>query len=62
MLFFPGEAFNEWGWRVMFFTGILGAVAGLLVFRTLNESPLWAQLRKENEEKRARGCNTAVSY
>ena len=49
--FFPGEAFNDWGWRVMFFTGILGAVAGLLVFRTLNESPLWAQLRKENEEK-----------
>ncbi|MGF6947584.1 MHS family proline/betaine transporter-like MFS transporter [Neobacillus sp. B4I6] len=48
---FPGEAFNEWGWRVMFLTGILGAGAGLFVFRSLNESPLWVQLREENKVK-----------
>ncbi|MCP3763442.1 MFS transporter [Domibacillus sp. A3M-37] len=47
---FPGESFNEWGWRVMFFTGILGAVAGLFVFRSLSESPLWTQLREEKKE------------
>ncbi|MCM3569685.1 MFS transporter [Neobacillus mesonae] len=48
---FPGEAFQEWGWRVMFFTGIIGAAAGIFVFRTLNESPLWQQLREEEKEK-----------
>jgi MFS transporter, MHS family, proline/betaine transporter len=47
---FPGEAFNEWGWRVLFFTGLLGAGAGLIVFRSLNESPLWAQLREEKKK------------
>jgi MHS family proline/betaine transporter-like MFS transporter len=47
---FPGESFNEWGWRVMFFTGLLGAAAGLFVFRSLNESPLWTQLREEKEQ------------
>lgn len=54
---FPGEAFNEWGWRVMFFTGLLGAGAGLFVFRSLNESPLWAQLREENKEKDEKETN-----
>ncbi|WP_051348360.1 MFS transporter [Peribacillus kribbensis] len=49
--FFPGEAFSEWGWRVMFFTGILGAIAGLFVFRTLDESPLWKGLQEEKKGK-----------
>ncbi|PLT35383.1 MFS transporter [Bacillus sp. V5-8f] len=48
---FPGEAFSEWGWRVMFFTGIIGSIAGLFVFRTLDESPLWKELQKEKKEK-----------
>jgi MFS transporter, MHS family, proline/betaine transporter len=48
---FPGEAFDDWGWRVMFFTGIIGAIAGLFVFRTLEESPLWAELQKEKKRK-----------
>ena len=39
---FPGEAFAEWGWRFMFFTGIIGAVLSLFVFRTVQESPIWA--------------------
>ncbi|MFY4774811.1 MFS transporter [Metabacillus sp. RGM 3146] len=49
---FPGEAFDEWGWRFMFFTGLIGSVAGLFVFRTLDESPLWAELQKEKNEKK----------
>lgn len=47
---FPGEAFEGWGWRVMFFTGILGSVAGLFVFRTLEESPLWTEMKKKKNE------------
>jgi len=40
---FPGEAFNGWGWRVMFFTGLLGAVLSLFVLRKVEESPMWLE-------------------
>lgn len=38
---FPGAEFAVWGWRCMFFTGLLSAGLGLFVFRSLEESPLW---------------------
>jgi MFS family permease len=41
---FPGDAFSEWGWRVMFFTGALGALISLLIFRKVEESPLFRKL------------------
>lgn len=45
---FPGEAFSEWGWRFMFFSGIIGAILSLFVFRTVQESPIWeAQGRQQ---------------
>jgi MFS transporter, MHS family, proline/betaine transporter len=47
---FPGEAFAEWGWRFMFFTGIIGAVLSLFVFRTVQESPIWAAQERQQEE------------
>jgi MFS transporter, MHS family, proline/betaine transporter len=47
---FPGEAFDVWGWRVMFFTGIIGSLFGLFIFRSLEESPLWKQLKEENSK------------
>ncbi|MDA5108051.1 MFS transporter [Brevibacillus thermoruber] len=50
---FPGEAFSEWGWRFMFFTGILCSVLGLFVFRMLEESPLWVQHKNEQAAKPA---------
>ena len=40
---FPGPAFAVWGWRFMFFSGLLSAGLGLLVFSKLEESPLWLQ-------------------
>ncbi|MBB5158863.1 MFS transporter [Saccharopolyspora phatthalungensis] len=39
--FFPGAAFGEWGWRVLFFTGLLGAALSLFVLRNVEESPMW---------------------
>lgn len=42
---FPGEAFDDWGWRCMFFSGIVSSVLGLLIFNSLEESPLWKQLQ-----------------
>jgi MFS family permease len=39
---FPGEQFTTWGWRVMFFAGLLAAVLSYLVLRGVEESPLWS--------------------
>lgn len=42
---FVGPRFAVWGWRFMFFSGILSSLVGLFLFRWLEESPLWEQLR-----------------
>lgn len=39
---FPGEAFSVFGWRVMFFSGLLAAALSFFVYRLTEESPLWA--------------------
>jgi MFS family permease len=44
---FPGEAFDSWGWRVMFFTGLLGAALSLFVLRKVEESPMWLEAQAE---------------
>lgn len=49
---FPGDQFAVWGWRVMFFSGILSAVLGVFIFNSIEESPVWARLQKQ---KAARG-------
>jgi MFS family permease len=41
---FPGDSFAVWGWRVMFFAGIMSSVLGLFVFRSLEESPFYQRL------------------
>jgi MFS family permease len=38
---FTGNAFDEWGWRVLFFTGILPGFVALLVRLKMDESILW---------------------
>ncbi len=40
----PGEAFDEWGWRLMFFSGLLTSIVGLLLFRNLEELPFFKQM------------------
>lgn len=40
---YPGQEFAVWGWRVMFATGIISSVFGVLLFRVLEESPLFQQ-------------------
>ncbi|WP_003542224.1 MFS transporter [Desulfotomaculum nigrificans] len=46
---FPGEAFNVWGWRFMFFSGLLSSVFGLILFRVLEESPVWIEMKKKEK-------------
>jgi MFS transporter, MHS family, proline/betaine transporter len=48
---FPGPAFAVWGWRVMFFSGIITSFLGLLVYRGLEESPIWAALHRERQAR-----------
>jgi MFS transporter, MHS family, proline/betaine transporter len=48
---FPGPAFAEWGWRVMFFSGIITSFLGVLVYRGLEESPIWAALQRERQAR-----------
>src|SRR5580692_9015274 len=35
---FPGEAFAVWGWRCMFFSGLLSSLLGWFIFNNLEES------------------------
>ncbi len=48
---FPGDAFAVWGWRCMFFAGIMSSILGLFVFRSLEESPFYQRLAAEKAAK-----------
>ena len=43
----PGDAFQEWGWRLMFFSGLLTSGIGVLLFRNLEESPFFKALEQK---------------
>jgi len=62
---FPGDAFDAWGWRCMFFAGILSSVLGLVIFNSLEESPLWKQLqaakKSSGQPKQAHPLRTLFS-
>lgn len=45
-ILFPGHAFQEWGWRVLFFTGILPGLVALFIRLGMDESPLWNNIKK----------------
>jgi len=44
-----GPAFAAWGWRIMFFSGLVSSLLGLFVFSRLQESPLWLALAAEKK-------------
>jgi len=44
---FPGAQFAVWGWRVMFFTGVLTCGISFLVYTKTAESPLWKEAAKD---------------
>jgi len=48
----PGPAFAIWGWRLMFFSGLITSLLGVLLFRSLEESPAFRRLQLEKAEKR----------
>jgi MFS family permease len=50
-LVFPGHLFEEFGWRILFFTGIIPGFVALFVRLSMDESPLWIKKSKEGLEK-----------
>ncbi len=50
---FPGQMFEEIGWRVLFFTGIIPGFVALFVRLSMNESPLWAEKNKAGALERS---------
>ncbi|MFH0301816.1 MFS transporter [Bradyrhizobium sp. 31Argb] len=50
---FPGEAFAEWGWRVMFFSGLLSSLLGWFIFKNLEESPYFKELKRQQATRKA---------
>jgi MHS family proline/betaine transporter-like MFS transporter len=51
---FPGDAFDEWGWRCMFFTGIVSAVLGITIFSKLEESPMFKKMQEAKKLAKAK--------
>lgn len=47
-IIFPGPLFEEFGWRILFFTGIIPGFVALFVRLSMDESPLWIKKNKEN--------------
>ena len=45
---FPGQLFEDLGWRVLFFTGIIPGFVALFVRLSMDESPLWIKKKKED--------------
>lgn len=56
----PGPLYAEWGWRVMFFSGLLSSLLGLLVFSRLQESPMWEALQRDAANTTARRVPVAA--
>jgi MFS family permease len=54
---FPGDAFAVWGWRCMFFAGLLSSLLGWFIFNNLEESPFF----KEQQKRKASGAITVTS-
>jgi MFS family permease len=48
---FPGDLFEEFGWRILFFTGIIPGFVALFVRISMDESPLWIKKSQEGLER-----------
>ncbi len=50
---FPGQAFEEWGWRILFFSGIIPGFVALFVRFSMDESPLWVEKNNKKSLERS---------
>ncbi|HYH33304.1 MAG TPA: MFS transporter [Pseudonocardia sp.] len=54
---FPGEQFAVWGWRLMFLSGLVASLLSLLLFRFVEESPVWAAARRAPQDAPGRAAD-----
>jgi len=47
-IIFTGEAFIEWGWRILFFTGIIPGFIALFIRFRMDESALWLEKKQSH--------------
>ncbi len=52
-MMFPGQTFEQVGWRVLFFTGIVPGFVALFVRLSMSESPLWDAKNKSGSLERS---------
>jgi MFS family permease len=52
---FPGDAFAVWGWRSMFFCGLLSSLLGWFIFKNLEESPFFKEQQRRKAAAQAAG-------
>lgn len=52
-LAYPGDAFVETGWRVIFYTGIMPGLVALFVRLKMNESEIWLETARKKRIERA---------
>ncbi len=57
---FPGDAFAVWGWRFMFFSGLLSSLLGWFIFKNLEESPFFKEQQKRKAATKAVGSPSPV--
>ena len=49
----PGEAFEEWGWRVPFLFSVVLIVVGFVIRRTVDESPVFSEIKETKKQASA---------
>lgn len=49
---FPGASFGVWGWRIMFFFGLLPLILAWLIHVFVGESPLWLEASKTGHKSK----------
>lgn len=49
----PGEAFEEWGWRVPFLFSVVLIVIGFVIRRTVDESPVFSEIKQTKKQASA---------
>jgi MFS transporter, MHS family, proline/betaine transporter len=57
---FPGDAFAQWGWRFMFFSGLLSSLLGWFIFANLEESPFFHALQQQKAARQATAAPSPV--
>ena len=49
----PGDAFEEWGWRVPFLFSVVLIVTGFIIRRTVDESPVFSEIKETRQQESA---------